>query len=191
MSEVYYYLAAYNDEVCPHAPTLDAAAWYLWYGCDVPEDKTRPVAVAGSPLAKPGEIFLLDTLRMFPDARAYRCRYQSLDGCEHWTVWSIYPALPAEADFVALRWGCAETWDEQTIGDPQLPGGIQQWLNEMADPDDVEEIEHIAVGVTGNARAVLYLDEGVPRLVIIDLPTDRPKILGRKTLGVITDEVGL
>lgn len=170
MPEVYYYLTAYTDEMCPHAPNLEAAAWFLQYGCEKPEDPSSgPIAAAGTPLARPGDIVELDVLRMHADRTARRDfnaeENEDGSGARSWQEWRIFPPFPRDANFIAARWFEGQGWDSDTIADPRNTIDLTSWLDTVG--DDVDVIEHIAVGTMTADRAVFFIEEGVPKLALI------------------------
>lgn len=166
MAEVYYYISHFNDETCPHLPTLEAAAWFLQHGTMGPDDRiVNAIYAKDLPLAKPGDIIELDALAMLPDMRAFREEAT-------FSAWRWQPAIPSFANFVALRSGPGQGWDFETIGCPTSEDSFRYWLDEIA--GDELLVENIAVGVTGKPRGVFFLNEGVPTLILIDQVIEGP-----------------
>lgn len=191
MSEVYYYLSAYNDEVCPHLPTLESAAWFLHFGSMGPEDTgVHSGVVDDLPLAQPGDIVRLDALVMLADRKARRDWYNVLGEAPR-PVWTIAPPIPPKADFIALRFAQGQSWDVDTISDPRGQRDLRDWLDTFADDED--ELEHIALGVMIQVRAVFYLEDETPKLVLLEpAPTAEAfadRLAGNNPTTVITDDL--
>lgn len=159
--QVYYYVSEYNDEVAPHAPTLEAAAAFLHGKVSVLEcegGEYNGLAVDGEPLAKPGDIIRLDTLTLQEDRTATFWRDDDRQG------WTFSPPIPADCNFAAFRFGAGCGWTGDDIFDPHRD--IEEVLREYAAGED--RVENIAIGKTGTAQARFELTpEGQPVLVLI------------------------
>lgn len=159
MSEVYWFLTDYMDEVPVHGPTLQEAAYFLQHGKRADDDPETEVWGA-PPLAKPGDVVSLSSLTMLGDVTARRVTRE--DGK---TGWDFDPPLPPVADFMAVRWGAGAGWDADTICNPANEGATDDHFNELF-PEE-EAVENIAVGYHGDWQGVFYIAEGVPRLQLI------------------------
>lgn len=149
MGEVLYYIDEYLDEVPVHGPSLADAAAFLHTG------KGTWDTQFDAPLAQPGDIILLYTLTLLEDRTARR-----IDG-----AWVFDPPVPADCDFAAVRWGPHAGWDADTIFDPNGESA-HDTLSCLADGED-DQIEDIAIGRNGSARARYDVIDDKPVLVLI------------------------
>ncbi|MBA4338339.1 MAG: hypothetical protein C0421_05795 [Hyphomonas sp.] len=160
-AQVYYYVSRFNDEVPPHEPTLESAAYFLQTGRSGPDDPDCELQSA-APFATPGDIIELDTLEILFDTYAQLLKLD--DGME---LWQLAAVPPEDARFAAIRWNVGLGWDADTIFDPWCKASDLAALFADLGIED-ERVENIAIGRTGEAKARFDLDaEGRPTLTLV------------------------
>lgn len=160
-SGVYYYVTNYNDEMPPHEPTLECAAFFLQtgrYSPDVPADPENETEWE-APLAAPGDIIELDTLTVYSDAVATFYVDDAARG------WRFDPPIPDDADFGAIRHGEGMGWSVDSVFNP-TGNGAADMMSEWAD-GETDAVEYVVFGRTGNARARFDLIDGKPLLTLL------------------------
>lgn len=163
--KVHWYLDDYLDEVLVHEPTLEGAAYFLQHGKrDDESPREEYFSEMDLPLKGPGSIVALSALTELFDAIATR---RVLD--DGTCIWEFSPMIPADADFMAVRYGEGQSWDGETIMDPQDPN-LSAALEEIYGEDDAF-IEHVVIGRHSDHRARFEIVEG--RGVLSDVVTVR------------------
>lgn len=145
----YYYIVEYVDEMPPHKPTLEGAAYFLLTGQSY-EGEPDAYYAKSAPLAKDGDVIELSVLERFADRTAIKGE----DG------WRLVPEPPADADFVAIGYGPGMGWGESM-------GGSVKDIAADLDEDGDAEVADIVVARDASAKAVFRLIDGKPSLELL------------------------
>lgn len=149
----YYYITEFNDEMPPHRPTLEGAAFFLLHGKAYPEE-TEAFFAERAPLAADGDVIQLDVLELFADRVAIR------DG----ESWRLAPPPPDGAEFFAVRYGASAGWDIDGMGGSL--SDIAECLNECLNEDGGDG-QYVAVGRHAEVKAVFRVIDGAPSLEVL------------------------
>lgn len=147
--ERYFYISEFNDEMPPHLPTLEGAACFLLTGKGYP-DEVDAYYAARAPLAKDGDVVVLDVLELFANRVAIRDN----------DAWRLEPSPPEGAEFFAVRYGPAAGWDIEGMG-----GSLSDIAGAL--DEDGGDGQYVAVGRHGEAKAVFRVIDGSPSLELI------------------------
>ena len=155
MSQIYYYIEKFTDEVVPCECSLQGWAAWLAKGGDRDED---PDGAWSFEPPLPGTTYLGSAMRMLPYVEVRR----DDDGEVHFEQ-----PLPAKFDFVACTDAEGGDWDADGILDPRdVEGGLAPEHGALIEPG---ESGYLAFGITEwNIRFQYDVDEaGTPQLTVV------------------------
>ncbi|MDJ0921068.1 MAG: hypothetical protein QNI84_08060 [Henriciella sp.] len=154
VTETLYYLPDHDDELIGHHATLDTIATFLAFG----DRNASEGDYWHGRQAEPGETQALYAMDFIADRTLTR-----IEGAR----FRIEPALPAQCDFMAVRYGPGDGWDTDTINEPQ--DSLTEFVDQYGTFGEMEMvIEDVAFARTrGRGGSVTYRLDGDTALPVL------------------------